>query len=140
MNTQAIELPNNPLQGRRRARHTGWPMARPARSLLVVLSAGLPAAGIVVLTAWGFSTAAPIVTAAALWAASLVFFALAVDSGNRRALWLAVSGVLLMASAGLSTAVSSEFGILGGLTIAGWAAAAIARRWSTTKGGAARGH
>jgi hypothetical protein len=127
MKAHAIELPRKAVNTRRRTAGSAWPLARMAQALLALLGVMLPAAGVILVSVWAFSAATPFTAAATLWAAGLVFLALAVDRPDRAAAWLALSGMVIMAFAGLSTAVSAEFGVLGGFLVAGWTAAAIGR-------------
>jgi hypothetical protein len=141
MNTHALELPAEAIEVRRRNTSVNWPLVRIARAMLALLGVLLPAVGIILASVWGFSAETPFMAAATLWAAGLVFFALAVDRPDRTSLWLILSGITIMVLAGLSTAAAAEFGVLGGFLVAGWSASATARSlFGPRRAGAATDH
>ena len=93
MNTHALELPAEAIEVRRRNTSVNWPLVRIARAMLALLGVLLAAVGIILASVWGFSAETPFMAAATLWAAGLVFFALAVDRPDRTSLWLILSGI-----------------------------------------------
>ncbi len=134
MNTHAIELPCKAAEAWRRNAGLTWSLAGTARAMLVLLGALLPAAGIILVSAWGFGAATPFTAAATLWTAGLVFLALAVDRPGRTALWLALSGITIMVLAALGLDTATEYGVLGGFLLAGWVAAAVGKSLVTRRG------
>lgn len=91
--------------------------------------AGFAATATLVISIWAaLNPAMTTYLGVSLWGLGFVFFALAVEAGQRRAVPLVLTGMALPVLALVGDRLAGEFSILAGAIVAGWLAHWIAGR------------
>ncbi len=103
-------------------------VAASAREILALLSAATAATIIVMLVVWLAGLEISNILGAASWGLGLIFLGLAVDNREPTAFLQLITGVALLALAGLQSRVSPDYIIFSGVIVAIWVAAVLLRR------------
>ena len=103
-------------------------VAASAHEVMALLSSAILAATIVALSVWVAGMDMTDVLGAGIWGVGFVFFGLAVDGKDPKAVFQVVTGVALLVLAWLQANVSAEFIIVSGILVAGWAATSLFSR------------
>lgn len=103
-------------------------IAASAREMLALLSATVLAATIVVISVGVAGMEITDVLGAAIWGVAFIFFGLAVDSSDIKAVLQLVTGLALLSLAWLQANVSADFIIVSGVIAAAWAAVSVFQR------------
>jgi len=103
-------------------------VAASAHEILALLSAGILAATIIALSVWIAGMGMTDILGAGIWGVGIVFFGLAVDGKEPKAVLQVVTGVALLALAWLQANVSADYIIVSGVLVAGWAATGLFKR------------
>lgn len=98
------------------------------RDTLVVLSASVLVAALILLAVWVSGLDVRNVVSAASWGAAIVFLGLAIDSRPRRALLQSLTALALVLLAWLQLAVAPEWVIASALLLAPWLSASLVKR------------
>ena len=98
------------------------------RDLMILVSAVLTAAVIITLTVWLAGMEFSVFMGASTWGLGFIFLAMAMDGRGRPALLQAISGGTFLVLALLQNSVSPDFGIVAGVLVAVWVAAALYHR------------
>ena len=103
-------------------------MAASAQELLALLSAVALAATIVMLSVWAAGMEMTNILGAGIWGIGFIFFGLAVDSIEPKAILHLVTGVALLVLAWLQANVSADYVIMSGVLVASWVAVSVYQR------------
>ena len=103
-------------------------LAASAQEILALMSAAVLATTIIVLSVGVAGMEMTDVLGAGIWAVGFIFFGLAVDNSEPKAILQLVTGVVLLALAWLQANVSAEYVIVSGVIVAGWAAVSLFQR------------
>ena len=103
-------------------------MAESAQELLALLSSVALAAAIVMLSVWVAGMEMTDVLGAGIWGLGFIFFGLAVDSSDPKAVMHLVTGVALIVLAWLQANVSADYVIMSGVLVASWVAVGVYKR------------
>jgi len=95
---------------------------------LALLSAAILAASIIVFSVWIAGMEMTDVLGAGIWGVGIIFFGLAVDGKDPKAVLQLITGVALLALAWLQANVSADYIIVSGVLVAGWAATSLFKR------------
>ena len=98
------------------------------REVLAPLSAITAATAIILLSVLAAGTEFTNIIAASTWALAFVFFALAVDNRESKAVLQSLSGLTLIVLAWLQANVSSDYSIASGVLVATWVAISLFRQ------------
>lgn len=98
------------------------------RDTLVVLSASVLVAALILLAVWVSGLDVRNVVSAASWGAAIVFLGLAIDSRPRRAVLQSLTALALVLLAWLQLAVAPEWVIASALLLAPWLSASLVKR------------
>ncbi len=98
------------------------------REVLASLSAITAATAIILLSVLAAGTEFTNIIAASTWALAFVFFALAVDNRESKAVLQSLSGLTLIVLAWLQANVSSDYSIASGVLVATWVAISLFRQ------------
>lgn len=98
------------------------------REVLASLGAITAATAIILLSVLAAGVELTNIIAASTWALAFVFFALAVDNRESKAVLQLLSGVMLIILAWLQANVSSDYSIAAGILVATWVAVSIFRQ------------
>jgi len=100
-------------------------MAASAQELLALLSSVALAAIIVMLSVWVAGMEMTDVLGAGIWGIGLIFFGLAVDGKDPKAVLQVITGIALLVLAWLQANISADYIIVSGILVAGWAATSL---------------
>ncbi|MGA9574957.1 MAG: hypothetical protein WBS20_13540 [Lysobacterales bacterium] len=100
-------------------------LALSARDIVALSVATLAAAAVITLSIWLAAQGASPVPGALTWGLGFIFFALAVNSDSRPAIWRMATAVALSGLALLQDRVSPDFLIVAGVLLAAWVAHTI---------------
>jgi len=100
-------------------------IAASAQEILALLSSVALAATIVMLSVWVAGMEMTDILGAGIWGIGFIFFGLAVDSSDPKAVLHLVTGVALIVLAWLQANVSADYVIMSGILVAGWAATSL---------------
>ena len=103
-------------------------IAASTREMLALLSATVLAVTIVVMSVGVAGMEITDVLSAAIWGVGLIFFGLAVDSSDIKAVLQLVTGVASLSLAWLQANVSADYIIVSGVVVAAWAAVSLFQR------------
>ena len=103
-------------------------MAASAQEILALLSAVALAATIVMLSVWVTGMEMTNILGAGIWGLGFIFFGLAVDSVEPKAILHLTTGVALLVLAWLQANVSADYVIISGVLVASWAAVGLFQR------------
>lgn len=98
------------------------------REVLAWLSAISAATAIILFSVWAAGVEFANIIAASTWALGFVFFALAVDNRNLKAVLQMLTGLTLIVLAWLQANVLSDFSIASGVLVATWVAITLFRQ------------
>jgi hypothetical protein len=103
-------------------------VAATAHEIMALLSAAILAATIVAVSVWFAGIEMTDVLGAGIWGVGIIFFGLAVDGKDPKAILQVVTGVALVVLAWLQANVSADYIIVSGVLVAGWAATSLFKR------------
>ncbi len=103
-------------------------IAASAHKVLALLSAITLAAAIVMLSVWVAGMEMTNILGAGIWGVGFIFFGLAVDNSDWKGILQLVTGVALIVLAWLQAHVSTDYVIVTGILVAGWAATSLFKR------------
>lgn len=103
-------------------------LAASAHEVLALLSAVTLATTIVMLSVWVAGTQMTDVLSAGIWGVGLIFFGLAVDNGEPKAVLQLLTGSTLLALAWLQSNVAADYVIAAGFIVAAWVAVSVFKR------------
>ncbi len=103
-------------------------MAASAQELLALLSAVALAATIVMLSVWVAGMEMTDILGAGIWGIGLIFFGLAVDGKDPKAVLQVITGISLLVLAWLQANVSADYVIMSGVLVASWVAVSVYKR------------
>jgi len=103
-------------------------VAASANEIMALLGATILAASIVALSVWVAGMEITDVLGAGIWGIGLIFFGLAVDGKDPKAVLQVVTGIALLALAWLQANVSADYIIVSGILVAAWASTSLFKR------------
>lgn len=98
------------------------------RDTLVVLSASVLVAALILLAVWVSGLDVRNVVSAASWGIAIMFLGLAIDSRPRRAMLQSLTALVLVLLAWLQLAVATEWVIASALLLAPWLVTCLVKR------------
>ena len=103
-------------------------VAASANEIMALLGAAILGAAIVSLSVWIAGMQMTDVLGAGIWGVGFIFFGLAVDGKDPKAVFQAVTGIALLVLAWLQANVSADYIIVSGILVAAWAATSLFNR------------
>ena len=128
MKTNTTSIPQDQLV-HIRAKHGQFPtVILSTREVLASLGAITAATAIIMLSILAAGVEFTNIIAASTWALAFVFFAMAVDNRESKAVLQSLSGLTLIVLAWLQANVSSDYSIAAGFLVATWVAISLFRQ------------
>ena len=103
-------------------------VAASAHEIMALLSSVILAAVIVAASVWIAGLQITDVLGAGIWGVGIVFFGLAVDGKDPKAVLQVATGIALLVLAWLQANVSADYIIVSGILVAAWASTSLFKR------------